>query len=328
MSQLAVPLGALEWNGANLREEGRRFKRELRNLMSTSRGFAALATGEGVETESGNVLGLGFGARQSDDEMNEPTLSVRVYVRCKLPKAALDSKEVIPSEVNGKPTDVIAVGDVRAFARPAQGGASIGHERVTAGTLGCLVRKRNDNQLYILSNNHVLADCNNGAAGDAVIEPGKIDGGTNPIASLDDFVPLKFDESINYIDAAIARVLVESEVRSTIRTIGVLNPDPMPASVFQSVRKSGRTTLHTVGVVKDIAADIRIRYEGQNAMFEDLISIQGLNGSFSDSGDSGSLVVDAVTRRPVALLVGGGTGATFACPIQPVLEHFGVEVVA
>ena len=58
------------------------------------------------------------------------------------------------------------------------------------------------------------------------------------------------------------------------------------------------------------------------------MSIQGLDGPFSDSGDSGSLIVDAVSRRPIALLIGGGIKATFAWSITPVLEEFGVEIVA
>jgi hypothetical protein len=53
-----------------------------------------------------------------------------------------------------------------------------------------------------------------------------------------------------------------------------------------------------------------------------------VNGAFSDGGDSGSLVVDAVTRRAVALLFAGGSGSTFASPIEPVLARFGVEIVS
>ena len=312
----------------SLREEGRKFKNELRRMMVRSRGFAALTTGTPVDTEIGNIVGLGYGARETDNDTREPILSVRVYVRSKLPRASLMADELIPASVNGVPTDVIAVGDLRAFSRPAWGGASVGHLLVTAGTLGCLVRKRGGpNDLYILSNNHILANCNAGAPGDAILEPGKIDGGTIPIAELTEFKELKFDDSINRIDAAIARVLDPAEVVAGIRSIGSIPPKPMEAAIYQSVRKSGRTTLHTVGVVKDISAEVNIRYDAQIAHFDDLLSIQGLGGLFSDSGDSGSLVVDGVTRRPVGLLVGGGANNTFVCPIQDVLDYFGVDIV-
>jgi hypothetical protein len=53
-----------------------------------------------------------------------------------------------------------------------------------------------------------------------------------------------------------------------------------------------------------------------------------VNGAFSDFGDSGSLVVDAVSKGAVALLFAGGGGTTFAAPIGPVLHRFGVEVIS
>jgi hypothetical protein len=67
----------------------------------------------------------------------------------------------------GVPATAIAAGDfqsirpltapVRQRMRPAQGGVSIGHYKITAGTLGCLVRDGKGGT-YILSNNHVLAN--------------------------------------------------------------------------------------------------------------------------------------------------------------------------
>jgi len=52
---------------------------------------------------------------------------------------------------------------------------------------------------------------------------------------------------------------------------------------------------------------------------------------FSEGGDSGSLIVDAETREPVALLFAGGekngVKSTFANPIDLVLQHYGVTVV-
>jgi hypothetical protein len=50
-------------------------------------------------------------------------------------------------------------------------GISIGHFRVTAGTLGCLVQDRDGNR-FILSNNHVLADENKAEVGDVILQAG------------------------------------------------------------------------------------------------------------------------------------------------------------
>jgi hypothetical protein len=57
------------------------------------------------------------------------------------------------------------------------------------------------------------------------------------------------------------------------------------------------------------------------AIFTGQVAIAG--GSFSISGDSGSLIVDTTTARPVALLYGGGTTNTVANPIQDVIAFFG-----
>src|SRR5439155_1575707 len=78
--------------------------------------------------------------------------------------------------------------------RPAEGGVSIGHYRITAGTLGVLARR--GGRPVILSNNHVLANGNAGAIGDPILQPGPVDGGRlqDAVARLTDFVPIHFNE--------------------------------------------------------------------------------------------------------------------------------------
>jgi hypothetical protein len=100
----------------------------------------------------------------------------------------------------------------------------------------------------------------------------------------------------------------------------------MPATLYQSVRKHGRTTGHTLGVVMDVAADFTMNYGVQTADFEDQIAIVGAGGAFSQPGDSGALVVDGVSRRPVGLLFCGGGNTTFANPIDLVLQRFGAQI--
>ena len=118
-----------------------------------------------------------------------------------------------------------------------------------------------------------------------------------------------------------------ADVLPSITVIGAVTPPTMHAAIFQSVRKHGRTTLHTVGVVMDVAADIKVRYGNRIAAFEDQIAIEGVGGNFSQGGDSGSLIVDAVSRSPVGLLFAGGGGTTFANWIDPVLARFNAEIV-
>ncbi|MEK6405721.1 MAG: hypothetical protein AABN34_02020 [Acidobacteriota bacterium] len=275
-----------------------------------------------------NIVGVGYGAKLTGGMSVQGEIAVRVYVRSKLPLRALSGADLVRSDINGKPTDVIAVGDVVARARPTSCGVSIGHTAIGAGTLGCVVKcENNPDNIYILSNNHVLANTNDARTGDPILEPGGIDGGDpqNPIANLADFEPLV--DGANLMDAAIARVINAADVTPEILDIGYSQQPLMLASLYQSVRKRGRTTLHTVGVVMDLSFDGRVNYGLQSFYFEDQLGIVGVPGPFSAGGDSGSLIVDAVTRRPVALLFADAIGITFANPISAIIDRFGIEIV-
>jgi hypothetical protein len=80
--------------------------------------------------------------------------------------------------------------------------------------------------------------------------------------------------------------------------------------------------------VTGIHATIDVGYRGTTARFVDQIVIS--DGSFSNPGDSGSLVVTKGLflgdRRPVGLLFAGSNMNTIANPIDLVLNRFGVTV--
>lgn len=320
-------------------DEARRYKAELvAHLFGDAEVAGAGAFGASVDPDAsplarripmaGNVAGIGYGAKTVDHRPTTET-ALRVYVRTKMPRQRLTGRELVPSEVNGKVTDVIPVGDVVVHARPVRCGVSIGHRDITAGTLGCLVRVDGDEQPHILSNNHVLANVNQAALGDPIIEPGPADGGVSPIAELRAFEAIKLWGPANLFDAAVARLLDPGDVLPEIEVIGLVQNPPVDAALYQSVRKHGRTSLHTVGVVMDLSADLWVRVLPQQmAWFEDQLAVQGAGGEFSQPGDSGSLVVDAVTRAPVGLLFAGGRGHTFVNPIDPVLARFDAAIVA
>lgn len=145
-----------------------------------------------------NTVAVGVGYKVSQGAATDE-LAVIVSVRRKLPQAELTEADLVPKTLDGARTDVIEVGDIVAFQdpkarlRPAQPGVSVGQFQITAGTFGCLVRK--NGQIYILSNNHVLANTNQAQVGDPIWQPGRADGGTSAdqIAALAEFVPLAFD---------------------------------------------------------------------------------------------------------------------------------------
>ena len=74
------------------------------------------------------------------------------------------------------------------------------------GTLGALVADRNSN-LYILSNNHVLAESDQARAGDTIVQPALVDLNCNPqagrtVGSLRYVVPIQSSQT--NVDAALA----------------------------------------------------------------------------------------------------------------------------
>ena len=145
-----------------------------------------------------NVVATGVGYKMTGGQISE-TLGITCSVIKKEEANSLRPEDMIPQAVDGVPTDVVETGEITAFQdpkgrfRPAPGGVSLGHFDITAGTLGCLVRK--NGTLYILSNNHVIANSNNAQAGDSILQPGPFDGGRDPqdrIATLSEFVPISF----------------------------------------------------------------------------------------------------------------------------------------
>jgi hypothetical protein len=299
-----------------------------------------------------NIRGFAVGYKQTDGRFTGE-LAVRVYVRDKVSgaQAVQDAARIPPwVEVDGRrvATDVVEVGDivplgVRDFTRPAPGGSSIGYGPSpvgVTGTMACLV-VLSDGKLCLLTNNHVIGDINNAQPGDRIIQPGGADGGQNTdqfrIALFEKCVPLLFDGSDNRVDGAVA--WTKWEVASPLMYAPAgnfkLNPEPLVATQGMTVRKVGRTTDTTTGTVTAIAAEFTIGYGNLGAppfaRFVDQIEIQPADGPvFSDHGDSGSLVFDTDTLRPVGLLFSGGTddsgsSITWANPIAAVKDALGID---
>jgi hypothetical protein len=115
--------------------------------------------------EKSHVVGLGIGEKIKNGRRTG-RMSLKVYVEKKIAKERLRKADLVPALISEVETDVVEVGKIRCLAsnrmraRPARGGASIGHFQITAGTLGCLVKDRKTGNTLILSNNHVLANSN------------------------------------------------------------------------------------------------------------------------------------------------------------------------
>jgi hypothetical protein len=222
--------------------------------------------------------------------------------------------------------------------RPLVIGISVGHFQVTAGTIGCFVQLAGRRRIAILSNNHVLADENAGRRGDDVLQPGRFDRGRAPrdvVAQLERFVRLK-PTGVNHVDCAVATVVDGIEVDHSHlaggHTVAGVASDP---EAVDRVEKIGRTTGHTTGRITAFEVDnVVVGYDFGTARFDGQIEIDGETQSFSQGGDSGSLIYSSGAREAVGLLFAGSgsggsndTGLTYANPFEAVLTQLRAELL-
>ena len=130
----------------------------------------------------------------------------------------------------------------------------------------------------------------------------------------------------NLVDAAVARVILESNVDLDIPEIGEIQ-GIADLQLGDRVQKSGRTTEHTSGMVEVVGAESVVNYgPGKgDATFGDQIVIRADSGDFSAGGDSGSAIV---TEDNVlgGLLFAGGSGVTIANKISNVVSLLGIRL--
>ena len=217
------------------------------------------------------------------------------------------------------------------------------------GTLGALVADRNSN-LFILSNNHVLAESDQARTGDSIVQPALVDLNCNPqagrtIGSLRYVVPLQSSQS--NVDAALAAATPAVDASGAILQLGpsingVLSPaapaagtgEALSAGVLNQLRvvKSGRTTGLTCSTVNTVDLSVQVDYyydcaESRPYYTKTYVNQIGMPGaSFADSGDSGALVLDASNAQPLGLFFASGAddsnhGFSVANPIQDVLSE-------
>lgn len=314
-----------------------------------------------------NVVAVGIGYKSVNGKKTKE-LSIVCSVSQKKLKRALSKKDIIPSSIQGIITDVCQTGLIHAlntgYFRPMPGGVSIGHFRITAGSSGCLVSKKvlhclhYDDKLFILSNNHVLANSNDANLGDSILQPGPIDGGRDrdKIAKLYDFIPIRFTEEegkcrfsnsiikpinklisilgskarlkiisenkeTNLVDCAIAEPFNPADVTEEIFEIGV-PIGTTEGKLGLKIQKSGRTTGLTTGTILQTNVTATVGYGGnKTAVFTD----QLMAGAMSAGGDSGSVVLNN-DKRIIGLLFAGSETVTLMNRIQNVTSKLNVKI--
>ena len=159
------------------------------------------------------VTGIAIGKKMVRGQLTDHD-SIIIYVEKKLPPTEVEY--ILPQAIGDVPTDVVETGRITIQAkptdrlRPAPGGCSVGHYKITAGTLGAICFDRKTKEPMILSNNHILANTTNGKDGrsakdDPILQPGPYDGGqpTDVIGRLERVVPLNFESGSGWRSSCI-----------------------------------------------------------------------------------------------------------------------------
>jgi hypothetical protein len=321
---------------------------------------AAVAELLNPEQPRANVVGVGTGVKWKNGQPTGEQALV-VLVTQKVAPDNLTAADMVPAKLQDMQTDVLAIGypfagggrlqavtaqTLAQRVRPAEGGYSVGHFQITAGTIATCVYDMLPGgstnppthgvgiprTYYILSNNHVLANSNAGTPGDPILQPGPFDGGTDPadrIATLSRFIPITLDPPVpralhnNLVDAAVAEGQFHDLDRE-IYWIGHVRGWRPKANVTVGtlVQKTGRTTNYTPGRITAVNATVDVGYGGGRiGRFIDQI----ITTSISAGGDSGSLVT-TLDDVAVGLLFAGSSIATIVNQIENVRSLLRVEV--
>jgi hypothetical protein len=311
--------------------------------------FAAQGGVSAFATPLTNVHATGVGVRVRKGKVQETDFVLKVYVFDKhdlgeaTPKVTQSFKGV-DVDVEHLPIQfalAAAAGPPnRRRRRPIPGGVSVAPLNAPfVGTLSGFLRRVTHGlpQTFALSNNHVFADVNSLPIGTQIVQPGPEVAPSQPgdvFAALSAFTPIQFPSAAapavtNRFDAAIAIVSDLSLIR-TNSMLGIANYTPTLLAAVPGMRviKSGRTTGVTTGTITATHVNgVQINYgtptHPRIATFNDTIEIVGDGGvPFSLPGDSGSLILERSSGRPVALLFAGDGTTTTACDIGGVCQEF------
>lgn len=270
-----------------------------------------------------HTVGIGY-KRRGEEETDE--LAVVVFVDRKLRPGdvppdwmvppeihffmdSTEEQEVVRTDVVEQPRPVefphIPDGTLATRARPAAGGRSIWRSGGGGGTLGGWVWDDLNDEVVLLTNNHVLG----GVVGTQVFQPW---GSTAVADHIADLV------RTGTLDATIAAPVNDADVLQEIEGLGPAVYEVTPATLKMEVEKSGATTEHTIGKVEYVSLTPKHPpYVSTNDFLVKPIDPTGPPKGFGWHGDSGSLIVERTNpsgqswKRVVGLLWGGIDSGTY-----------------
>ncbi len=286
-----------------------------------------IAHKRGIERElltRNGVTGVDIGYKYKNGKRTKQVV-IRVYVAEK--QANISKSDKIPKTIRGVKTDIIQAhasfhADDRPYT-PITGGISFGQSEKfrliqddgsvalisEQGTLGAIVRDNLTEKPMFLTNHHVTkvmvseVEERSGRIGDIFDQPNLVGGDGKPFPNASIGKLARF--AINpLVDAAVIEYQSARPFAEEILGIGKI-AGSAKATLGMKVRKRGRTTELTYGIVDGIDATTAI--QGTNIVFQHQMVIvpdTTKNAVFSNSGDSGSVVVNE-QNKVVGLLFAG-----------------------
>ena len=211
---------------------------------------------------------------------------------------------------------------------PIVGGISISNEWSGGfGTLGAVVRDRASGEPMLLSAWHVLAETPEAPRGLRILQPAYADGGRARYV----VGRLERHAMDRGLDAALARLSGDRRWSDRQLGIGALAGAAMPA-LGMRVRKSGRASGLTAGVVDGIDADYPVRYLGGYRRVGPVCRIvpAAPGEEVSRGGDSGATWVAEGTALAAGLHFAGQDApeTALAMAFPRVLEALAAEIPA
>lgn len=250
---------------------------------------------------------------------------IRVHVRKKFFAKLLPIERLLPKEINGIPIDVTegdyniqASGDPTKYSRTLKAGIQIANKTnyPKIGTLGCWARDELTDDLYILSNWHVLYGRTDASDDEPVVQPRRF-GNRNVIGyTIKGIIN-------NKVDCALARHSSNRGISESILDIPFKITGYKRATLGLDVIKSGVNGIAR-GVIDAIDFDITLQSPIGEIKFEDQIHVAPRrDGDYTlnvDEGDSGAVWISEEDNKIIGLHTAG-------IPHRKAISNHFIEVI-
>ena len=185
-----------------------------------------------------------------------------------------------------------------------------------SGTAGAFFNIEEDNNIYLLSNHHVLLS-NSGNIGDKIVHPSKVDN-NNSSNIIGEIIWKEDILSSKIMDAAIAKINYPVDIGEYTRCDQLQFSGIAEPKIGQHVRKCGKKTGLTCGRIRSINCVVNVSTTPNNyRIYENQI----LTTMMTIPGDSGSVLVNDDNMVVGLLFSGDESNVSFANNIKTIFQR-------